>query len=421
MPEQLTDRQRRLIDAVLVLAVIALGFVVTNFASTLFYAFGDILLLFFLSWLLSFALLPVINAVARIPRVPQAAAVIIVYLTIVLVLLAILIQASASLVSSISQFISESASFEVQLTNLLADLQSRLAALGLAVDLVGQAPKIVANLQQWAGELVGPLQSVAVASIGVFGNILILVILSVYMAVDKDDILAFLYRLVPPSLVPQARVLQASVSRSFGGFLRGQLIMGIVFGVYTAGVNIVFGLQYAAVTTVAAALLQMIPFFGPFISWAPPVASALLMPNAPVVPVLIAMGIGWFVTMNILQPRLMSGSVGIHPIVVLGSVVIGSKIAGVAGAIFGIPIAAVISALFFHWVARSREAGTVADRATKRVAAREGREVRRPREPVPGVDADLDEVIAAKTLQAHPRATNQELDEAVDPEPEPSA
>ena len=117
----------------------------------------------------------------------------------------------------------------------------------------------------------------------------------------------------------------------------------------------------------------------------------MLTPNGPVLPVLVLMGIGWFVTMNILSPRLMSGSVGIHPIVVLASVVIGSKIAGIAGAIFGIPIAAVISALFFHWVARSRESGTVADRATQRVARREGRVVRRPREPVPGVDEDVDD------------------------------
>ena len=85
------------------------------------------------------------------------------------------------------------------------------------------------------------------------------------------------------------------------------------------------------------------------------------------------MGIGWFVTMNILQPRLMSGAVGIHPIVVLASVVIGAKIAGIAGAIFGIPIAAVLSAFFFHWFGAVAESGTVADRATKRVAAREGR------------------------------------------------
>ncbi len=416
MPNDLlTERQRRLIDAVLILAVISLGFIVINDVATVFYAFFDILLLFFLAWLLSFALAPLINAVARVPKVPQGAAVIIVYLAIVAVLLGVIIQASATLVTSISEFVRDAPQFETQLANVLAELETRLAALGLTVDLVSQAGDIVANLQKWAQELIDPLRSVAVASFGIFGNVLILVILSIYIALDREDILAFIYRLVPPSFVPQARVLQVSVSRSFGGFLRSQLVMGVVFGLFTAGVNIVFGLQYAALTTVAAGVLQMIPFFGPFVSWMPPVLVAMLMPNGPVLPVAILMGIAWFVTMNILQPRLMAGSVGIHPIVVLGSVVVGAKIAGIAGAIFGIPIAAVISALFFYWVARARETGTVADRATKRVAAREGREVRRPREPVPGVDADVDEVIAGKVLQAHPTATPAEIAEAVNP------
>src|SRR4051794_31567366 len=160
----LTQRQRRLLDAVLVLGVVALAFVVVGFAGSVFYAFGDILLLFFLAWLLSFALLPLINFVARAPRVPPAGAVIIVYLTIVVLLLGILVQASATLVSSISQFIQSAPEFESQLRTVLADIESRLAAFGLAVDLVGQAPTIVANLQDWAAQLVGPLQSVAVAS-----------------------------------------------------------------------------------------------------------------------------------------------------------------------------------------------------------------------------------------------------------------
>jgi predicted PurR-regulated permease PerM len=418
MPNDLlTERQRRLLDAVLILGVVALAFVVINFASTVFYAFGDILLVFFLSWLLSFALLPVINLVAKVPRVPQSAAVIVVYLAIVAVLLAIIIQISAALATSIGDFIQNAGEFETQLANILGEIEKRLAGIGLAVNLVSQAPQIVANLKEFADQLVAPLQSIAVASIGIFGNILILVILSIYIAIDREDISAFLYRLVPPAFVPQARVLSVSVSRSFGGFLRGQLIMGVVFGLFTMVVNVVFGLQYAAVTTVLAGVLQMIPFFGPFVSWAPPVLVALLMPNAPVLPVAILMGIAWFVTMNILQPRLMSGAVGIHPIVVLGSVVIGSKVAGIAGAIFGIPIAAVISALFFHWVARSREHGAVADRAAQRVAAREGREVRRPRDPVPGVDEDVAEVITSKTLQAHPLATPAEIEAVVDPEP----
>lgn len=403
MPDEvLTERQQRLLNAVLVLAVIALAFVVISDAGAVLTAFGDIILLFFLAWLLAFALLPLIRAVARVPMVPQAAAVILVYVAIVGIVVGIIIQLSASLLASITQFIRDAPTLEAELAALLADLQARFMSFGLNVDLVGQAPEIVRNLQVLAGELIQPLQSVAVASIGVLGNILILVILSIYMALDRGDIMAFLFRLVPPAYVPQAKVLQASVAHSFGGFLRGQLIMGVVFGVFTAIVNVVFGLQYAAVTTVIAGLLQMIPFFGPFVSWAPPVLVVLLTPDGPVVPVLILMAVAWFVTMNVLQPRLMAGAVGIHPIVVLGSVVVGLRIAGIAGAVFGIPIAAVISALFFHWVARSHEHGTVADRAARRIARREGRAVRRPREPVPGVDADVDEVLAAKTLQAHP-------------------
>jgi predicted PurR-regulated permease PerM len=396
MPIELTERQRRLIDTALLLAVVALGFIVVSDLANVFYAFGDILLLFFLAWLLSFALLPLINGVTRlVPRLSQAGAVIIVYMAIVIVLLAIVIQASASLATSIGQFIEDAPRFEDQLANLLAEIQSRLAALGFAVDLVNQAPVIVENLQQWALELVGPLQSLAVASIGIFGNILILVILSIYIAVDREAITAFLYRLVPPGFVTEARLLQTSVSRSFGGFIRGQGLMGLAMGLITAVVNIVFGLEYAAVTTVAAGVLHAIPFFGPFVSWVPPVLVALLFQPSAVLPVLIIMGIGWFVTMNILQPRIMAGAVGIHPIVVLASVVIGLRIAGIPGAIFGIPIAAVLSAFFFHWFGRSREGATVTDRATRRLAKREGRDVRRPREPVPGVDADVDEVAGA--------------------------
>src|SRR4051794_3646237 len=135
----LTQRQRRLLDAVLILGVVALAFIVIGFAGSVFYAFGDILLLFFLAWLLSFALLPLINVVGRVPNMPPAAAVIIVYFTIVALLLGIIVQASSTIYASIRQFLDTGQEFESQLGILLADIQSRLAAFGLSVDLVGQA------------------------------------------------------------------------------------------------------------------------------------------------------------------------------------------------------------------------------------------------------------------------------------------
>jgi hypothetical protein len=103
------------------------------------------------------------------------------------------------------------------------------------------------------------------------------------------------------------------------------------------------------------------------------------------------MGIGWFFVMNVLQPRIMQGAVGIHPIVVLGSVLIGGRIAGIPGAIFGIPIAAVVSAFFFQFLHRTSGDRTVTGRAAKRLSERDGRPVRIPREPAPGTATDIDE------------------------------
>jgi predicted PurR-regulated permease PerM len=134
-----------------------------------------------------------------------------------------------------------------------------------------------------------------------------------------------------------------------------------------------------------------IPFFGPFIAWAPPVLVALFSKPEVLLPTILIMGAGWLLVMNVLQPRIMQGAVGIHPVVVLGSVLIGSKIAGIAGAIFGIPIAAVVSAFFFHFLHRTAGDRTVAGRAAKRLSEREGRPVQVPREPTPGQAVDVPE------------------------------
>jgi predicted PurR-regulated permease PerM len=209
------------------------------------------------------------------------------------------------------------------------------------------------------------------------------------MVVDRDQILSFFFRIVPPSMKQEARLLEISVAKSFGGFLRGQSILGLVYGVIVAGTSAILGLPYLGITSAVAGVLMAIPFFGPFVAWAPPVIVAFLAKPDATVPTILLVGIGWLLVMNILQPRLMQEAVGIHPIVVLGSVLIGSKVAGITGAIFGIPIAAVLSAFFMHYLALTREPAPVAERAAKRVEQREGRKVRIPSEPVPGIDPDV--------------------------------
>jgi predicted PurR-regulated permease PerM len=173
--------------------------------------------------------------------------------------------------------------------------------------------------------------------------------------------------------------------------------MGLSYFLVALTPHLLFGLPLAVLSATAAGVLMAIPFFGPFVSWVPPVLVALVFQPEALLPTALIMGIGWFIAMNVLQPRIMQGAVGIHPIVVLGSVLIGSKVAGVAGVIFGIPIAAVLSALFFHFLNLASTERSVASRAARRLERRGGKPVRVPREPAPGLDADIEEPPATPT------------------------
>lgn len=387
-------RDRRLLSTLLILAVVGVFFVVLRQLADVFFFFGDVLLTFFLAWLIAFILSPIVGRIVDlIPHLPRAIATIVVYVAVVGALGFVIVVAAGALANSTSQFVASIPDIRANLPAIVGPWQERLGSIGLAqIDLVALATNVLDNLDDIAGELVGPLQQIAVASLGVVGTMLIVFFLSVYMVLDRDAIMAFLLRIIPPSYSDEARLVQSSVSRSFGGFLRGQALMGVVYFLIALATNLLLGLPLAPLTSTASGLLQMIPFFGPFLSWAPPVIVALVLKPDAVLPTLALMGAGWIVVMNVLQPRIMQGAVGIHPIVVLGSVLIGSRIAGIPGAIFGIPIAAVASALFLEYVYRNSNDRSVAGRAARRLEERDGRPVRIPREPTPGTAADIADI-----------------------------
>jgi predicted PurR-regulated permease PerM len=387
----LNDRQERWVTAALVLGTLVLAMVAIELAAKVFFDFGDIVLVFFLAWLLAFILSPFVSALTRlVPVLPRVGAVVVVYVALLGVIIGLIVLVAGGLAQSITSFIAGVPTLRDQLPTILAPWQDWLRSLGFdQINLVVQAQSFIDNLATYAAQLAGPLQQIAVASLGAMGNVLIVLILSLYMVADRDAILSFFFRIVPPSMKEEARLLETSVAKSFGGFLRGQAILGLVYGVIVAGTSAILALPYLGITSAVAGVLMAIPFFGPFVAWAPPVIVAILAKPDAVVPTILLVGVGWLLVMNILQPRLMQEAVGIHPIVVLGSVLIGSKVAGVTGAIFGIPIAAVLSAFFLHYLAITREPSPVTERAAKRVEQREGRKVRIPSEPVPGIDPDV--------------------------------
>jgi predicted PurR-regulated permease PerM len=389
MDLQLPESERRWLHAALVLGTLVLALVLVAQVSVILVFFTDIILILLLAWLLAFILSPLVGLTLRaFPRLPRVVVVGVVYVLLFLGLSAITLVVAGSLGSSIASFLQSLPELQARLPETLAGLQSGLAGLGFQVDLVKAGQELLGNLGNLGDKLVGPLTDLAIFSLGIVGNLLLVIFLSLFIVLDQERMLAYVNRLVPPRYGETARLFESSVSTSFGGFIRGQAIQGLVFAGVVALAHIIFGLPFLPVSTALAGILQLIPFFGPLISWAPPIVIALLTKPDAVIPTLLLVGAGWFIVGNIITPRVMSKAVGIHPVVVLVAVLVGIKVAGIAGAIFALPFAAIGAAFLQHYLTRNAGAARdVTSRAAQRVGEREGRVVRVPTAPATGVAA----------------------------------
>jgi len=386
-PIWLPDPERRWLKAVLVLGTLVLAFVLLGQVASLLAFFSDILLILLLAWLLAFMISPVVGLILRaVPWAPRVVIVALIYLAIAFVVVYATIAVAASLATSIGNFVDfvirDPDALRGQLLDLLAPWQTWLIDLGVEVDLIQSAENALATLATLAEDLVGPLTGIAVASATALAQLLIVVFLSLFIVLDKDRIVAYLNRLVPPRWSAEAKLFETSVGSSFGGFIRGQVIQGLILAGVAVATHALLGLEFMVASAALAGLLQAIPFFGPVFAWAPPVLVAVLTNPDAVLPALVAMVVGWFFVNNIVLPRVMASAVGIHPVAVLVSVLVGLKVAGIAGAIFAIPVAAVLAAFFNHFLMRSATGGgDVATRAARRIEEREGRRVRVPHPP----------------------------------------
>ena len=383
MEIQLPESERRWLHAALVLGTLVLALVLIGQVATVLSYFSDILLILLMAWLFAFMLSPLVGMLDRaVPRLPRVIVVGFVYLGLFVILSVLALIIAGNLATSISGFVGQLPNFQAHLPDILAPIQNTLNSLGFQIDAVQAAKDLLNNLGSLGNNLVGPLTNVAVFSLGIAGNLLIVIFLSLFILLDKDRILAYINRLVPPRYGDEARLFEASVSASFGGFIRGQFIQGVIYAVVAAFAHVLFGLDFLPASAALSGVLQAIPFFGPFVSWAPPVVVAVLTKPDVALPTLIVMFIGWFIVMNIVQPRVMSHAIGLHPVVVLASVLVGIKVAGIAGAIFALPFAAVMAAFLKHFLSRRGHLpGDVATRAAQRVGEREGRAVRVPKPP----------------------------------------
>ncbi|MEK7535637.1 MAG: AI-2E family transporter [Patescibacteria group bacterium] len=196
-----------------------------------------------------------------------------------------------------------------------------------------------------AGLSQGFFQTIALVFGGAFSAVLILVI-SFYLAVEEKGIENFLRVIIPLPREQYAVGLWRRTQGKIGKWLQGQLLLAIVVGVLVFLGLTILSVPYATTLAVLAAILEIIPVFGPILSAIP---AAIV--GFSVSPSLGFMVMGLYVIIqqfenHLITPLVITKIVGIPPIIVIVALLVGAKLAGFLGLILAVPLTTILVEIF---------------------------------------------------------------------------
>ena len=165
-------------------------------------------------------------------------------------------------------------------------------------------------------------------------------VLIFYLMKDSGPIKASLHRPFPPELGSHLRDILDIVDRTLGGYIRGQLTLGLIVGVIITVGLLLLGVPFAFVLGIVAGLTELVPIIGPWIGGAAGVLVTLATAPDKILWVILLYLVVQLLENTLLVPRIQGNTLKLHPIAVIMIIVIASQYFGLWGVILGPPLVA---------------------------------------------------------------------------------
>jgi predicted PurR-regulated permease PerM len=340
---KISPRERQLLDTLLVLAIVFLSLEIIAILWDVFGRLADVLIIFGAAWAFSYILSPLVDRLDRRTRLNRFGAVLVVYAAIFVVLAAAGAFVIPRLAEQLAALAARGPELAASADVAAKDFQVNLDRLGIPINVVPLYEALPGRLAGFAGTIASDALGFVSATATIAFDLLLVLIIAFLMLLDGDALWNRFTGLLSEELRSEFELLRMSSDRAFGGFIRGSLILGVIYGVATVLILVAFGVPFSGVLAVFSGIFVMIPFFGPILALVPVLVITFLGAPGSLVPVAILSILLQQVMLNVVSPRIMSKSIGIHPLFVFLALLVGSKIAGFWGILLGVPVAGVVN------------------------------------------------------------------------------
>jgi predicted PurR-regulated permease PerM len=314
------------------------------------YVFSDILLPFVAGMVLAYFLDPVADRLQRFGLSRTWATVFILFSFVVLFAIALIIVIPI-LASQLNGLIINMPSYLSRLQELITGIDPQWLERTFGVNVASLREGLSSLLAEGVGFLTAVLESIWASGLALFniaGLLVVTPVVAFYMLLDWDRMVTKVDSWVPRQHVATVRAIASDINTATAAFVRGQGTLCLVLGVlYAIGLTLV-GLNFGILIGLFAGLISFIPYIGSLVGLVLSVGVAVVQfwPDYYMIgAVAIVFFIGQFIEGNILQPRLVGKSVGLHPVWLMFALFAFGALFGFVGLLIAVPAAAAIAVL----------------------------------------------------------------------------
>jgi predicted PurR-regulated permease PerM len=311
----------------------------------LFWALGNVLLPFLVGGAIAYFLDPIADRLERAGLSRVAATTLISLVALVLVILLVL-AVIPTLVNQLTALIDAAPDISKRLQGFLLE---RFPSLADSTSTIRQTlAEIGAAIQARGGELAQGLLSSALGVISVVVFIIVVPVVAFYLLLDWDEMTKRIDQMLPRDHAPTIRRLAREIDAVLAGFVRGQVSVCLALGTFYAAALMLAGLQFGLIVGAIAGAITFIPYVGSIIGGTLAVGLALFQfwgdwVSIGIIAAIFA--IGQFIEGNVLTPKLVGKSVGLHPVWLLFALSAFGSVFGFVGMLIAVPVAAMLGVL----------------------------------------------------------------------------
>jgi predicted PurR-regulated permease PerM len=314
------------------------------------WVFSSILLPFIAGLVLAYFLDPVADALERLGLPRMAAALLIVVSSILILVLAMVILAPmlADQVGRFATDLPQLIKTLVQRFDELAPAWIKDAVAKSGADVQGSVTGIAGKAAEWILTLLSTLLSGGMALVNLISLLVVTPIVAFYMLDDWDHMIAKVDSWLPRDHVGTVRALGRDINTAMAAFIRGQGTVCLLLGAfYAIGLSLA-GLKFGLAIGLTAGFLTFIPYAGSLIGGFLAIGVALVQFWPDSWPILLVVGVfllGQFIEGNVLSPKLVGKSIGLHPVWLMFALFAFGFAFGFVGLLLAVPLAAAAGVL----------------------------------------------------------------------------